>query len=142
MQIEALSMLTINDSGLYIVTLNNDIPISVNAHDKRISDKCIKVTKQNCKFGKANNFELRRKNYFKTFSEKNVNFIPIARVKLEYLPFIEKMVLQNLDTYRMVGTTGRKNEWLENISFEGVKEIALETLKNSGISYMLVNRKL
>jgi len=135
-------MLPINGSGLYIVTLNNDIPISVNAHDKRISDKCIKVTKQNCKFGKANNFELRRKNYFKTFSEKNVNFIPIARVKLEDLPLIEKMVLQNLDIYRMAGITGRKNEWLENISFEGVHEIALETLKNSGISYMLVNREL
>ena len=135
-------MTAINGSGLYIDTLNNEIPISVNAHDKRIADKCIKVTKQNCKFGKANNFELRRKNYFKTFNEKNVNFIPIARVKLEELPIIEKMILQKLDAYRMRGNTGRKNEWLENISFERVKEVALETLKSGDINYMLIKYKL
>lgn len=135
-------MSSINGSGLYIVTLNNDIPISVNAHDKRIANKCIKVTKQNCKFGKANSFESRRKDYFKTFSERNVNFIPIARVKFEELLFIEQMVLQKLDTYRMMGTSGRKNEWLENISFESVREITLETLKNSGINYMLIKQSI
>jgi hypothetical protein len=36
-------------SGLYIVTLRNDEPISVNANDPRIADKAIKVTRANCR---------------------------------------------------------------------------------------------
>jgi len=135
-------MSSVSGSGLYIVTLNNEIPISVNAHDKRIADKCIKVTKQNCKFGKANNFESRRKNYFKTFGEKNVNFIPIARIKSDELPIIEQLILQNLDEYRMKGRTGRKNEWLENISYDSVKEIVMETLTSSGVNHMLLKNRL
>ena len=35
------------DSGIYIVTLNNEEPISVNAQDQRIAHKAIKVTKAN-----------------------------------------------------------------------------------------------
>lgn len=131
-------MSSVSGSGLYLVTLNNEIPISVNAHDKRIADKCIKVTKQNCKFAKANNLESRRKNYFKTFGENNVNFIPIAHVKFDELPIVEQLVLQNLDEYRMKGTTGRKNEWLENISSESVKKIVIETLASSGINHILL----
>jgi hypothetical protein len=40
-------------SGIYIVTLNNPHPISVNANDRRVADRAIKVTKDNCKVGKA-----------------------------------------------------------------------------------------
>ena len=68
-------------SGLYIVTLNNEYPISVNRQDPRIADKAIKVTNENCKFGKAKDLIARRKNYFKTFDEENVNFKPIALIE-------------------------------------------------------------
>ncbi len=40
-------------SGIYIVTLNNSEPISVNADDPRYAQTSIKVTRHNCKFGKA-----------------------------------------------------------------------------------------
>ena len=69
------------NSGIYLVTLNNEFPISVNAHDPRISEKCIKVNKSNCKIGKAKNLESREKNYFTTFGMQNVNFRVLARLE-------------------------------------------------------------
>ena len=67
------------ESGIYIVTLNNEEPISVNANDPRIAHKAIKVTRTNCKFGKARNLKAREKYYFKTFGEHNVNFMQFGR---------------------------------------------------------------
>ena len=130
-----------NGPGLYIVTLKNSVPISVNAHDKRIAHKCIKVTKHNCKFGKAVNLESRRKNYYKTFSDKNVNFIPIASVKSDFLAVVESLVLEKLDSFRMRGLTGRKNEWLEGINFDQVKDIVIETLNETGVGHILLKNK-
>jgi len=112
--------------GLYLVTLNNSVPISVNAHDPRIADKCIKVNKDNCKFGKARNLLARRQNYYKTFGKENVNFQMIAR--LDAIDTIEKRILNALDQYRIRGRTGRKNEWLEGIEPEHVLAIAIANL--------------
>ena len=123
-------------SGIYIVTLNNSEPISVNAQDPRVAHKAIKVTKANCKFGKAKVLSGREKNYFKTFGEHNVNFMPVALI--EDFALAEKVVLANLDGYRMRGQTGRKNEWLEGISAEEVLGIVLETLELQGISHELL----
>ena len=75
------------DSGLYIVTLNNTRPISVNANDPRIADQAIKVTNANCKFGKAQSLKAREKNYFGVFGEHNVNFTPIALTDARSLTF-------------------------------------------------------
>ena len=122
-----------SESGLYIVTLNNNNPISVNAQDPRIANKAVKVTKVNCKFGKAKSLEKRRKNYFKTFGEKNVNFIPI--ILLDEIEIAEKMVLKKLDDYRMRGRTGRKNEWLEGISAQEVEKIILDSLYELGVKF-------
>ena len=123
-------------SGLYIVTLNNEEPISVNANDPRIADKTIKVTKANCKFGKAKDLDVRRKNYYKTFGEENVNFKPIAR--LADIQIAEKAVLAALDEYRVRGATGRKNEWLEGIKPQSVVAIALYHVEKSGVEYELL----
>jgi hypothetical protein len=114
------------DSGIYIVTLNNDEPISVNENDPRIAHKAIKVTKANCKVGKARSLKAREKNYFKTFGESNVNFWPIAY--LENFAQAEKAILSSLDRYRMRGRTGRKNEWLEGIDSAHVLTIVQRTL--------------
>jgi hypothetical protein len=121
------------DSGLYIVTLNNSEPISVNANDPRIADKAIKVTRANCKFGKAKNLRVREKNYFKVFGEHNANFMPVALV--EDIVQAEKTILAKLDAYRMRGKTGRKNEWLEGITSQEVLQIVLHTLNEQSISH-------
>ena len=120
-------------SGLYLVTLNNEEPISVNANDPRVADKAIKVTKANCKFGKTKNLAVREKGYFKHFGEDNANFKPL--VQLEEIDIAEKAVLKCLDNYRIRGRTGRKNEWLENINPETVEAIVFSTLKKTGIKY-------
>jgi len=124
------------NSGLYIVTLNNKEPISVNAQDPRIADKAISVTKENCKFGKAKNLDGRKKNYFKTFGEHNVNFKKIALV--EDIKSAENVVLTALDGYRIRGNTGRKNEWLQGIKAQSVIAIALYHLEKSGVEYELL----
>jgi len=121
------------DSGIYIVTLNNSEPISVNAQDSRIAHKAIKVTKANCKFGKAKSLRAREKNYFKTFGEQNVNFMPVAFI--EDYAHAERSILARLDRYRMRGRTGRKNEWLENVSPEEVLQIVLDAMAELGIPY-------
>ena len=121
------------DSGIYIVTLNNSEPISVNANDPRTVDKAIKVTKANCKFGKAKNLKAREKNYYKVFGEHNVHFKPVALI--EDIALAEKAVLARLDGYRMRGKTGRKNEWLEGIDTKEVLAIVFDTLNELDISY-------
>lgn len=121
------------DTGLYIVTLNNEEPISVNANDPRLADKCIRASRLNCKFGKAKNLALRRENYCKVFGSDNVNFRPIA-ITTE-IGIAEKLVLNALASWRVRGRTGRKNEWLIGISDSDVERIALEVLVESGIPF-------
>ena len=123
-------------SGLYLVTLNNWEPISVNAQDPRIADKAIKVTRANCKFGKAKNLEGRKKNYFKTFGEHNVNFMPV--VKLVEIEAVEKEILRRLEGFRIKGRTGRMNEWLQHIAPEQVIDIAVGAIRESGIEFQLL----
>ena len=123
-------------SGLYLVTLNNRESISVNAQDPLIADKAIKVTRANCKFGKAKNLEARMKNYFKTFGEENVNFKPIVR--LQEIDVVEKAILDQLRDHRIRGRTGRMNEWLENISPEIVLDTAMEIIQASGVEFELM----
>ena len=123
-------------SGLYLVTLNNWEPISVNAQDPRISDKAIKVTRANCKFGKAKNLEARKKNYYKTFGEHNVNFTPVA--KLVEIEAVEKEILGRLEDYRIEGRTGRMNEWLQHIAPEQVIDIAVGAIRESGVEFELL----
>lgn len=120
-------------SGIYIVTLNNDQPISVNANDPRIADKVIKVTKKNCKIGKAKDLADRRKNYFKVFGERNVNFRPV--VKMLEIDAAEKAILAHLDQYRIRGITGRKNEWLQDIESSELLRIVLNALSELGLPF-------
>ena len=116
------------ESGIYLVTLNNSNPISVNAHDPRTADRCIRVNQSNCKIGKAKNLEARKKNYFKTFGEANVNFRILAR--LANIEVAEKAIKANLKNFRIRGNTGMPNEWLENILPEEVIKIVVQTLKD------------
>lgn len=113
------------NSGLYIVTLNNTEPIHVNAQDPRDKGRSITVTKVNCKFGKARDFERRKRNYYKTFGKQNVNFFPIVAMEE-----IECIILKELDQFRIKGSSGRKTEWLENTSYEQVKSIIYHFLQN------------
>jgi len=124
-------------SGLYIVTLNNEHLISVNAHDKRHAEKAIKVNREHCKFGKAKVLAGRRKNYYKTFGQDNVNFKELVR--LVDIQLAEQLVLNALDRHRIRGVTGRKNEWLAGISASQVQAIIIQTLDANGINYHLVD---
>jgi hypothetical protein len=126
-----------NKSGLYIVTLNNEIPISVNANDKRIADKCIHVNRVNCKFGKAKCLQRRHKNYYKVFGEKNTNYHPI--ILMEEISLAEKLILKRLMDYRLRGQSGRLNEWLINITKEQLILIIVSTLKENNMTFELID---
>ena len=125
-------------SGIYIVTLNNDQPISVNANDPRIAEKAIKVTKMNCKVGKAKNLTNRKNNYFKVFGEHNVNFRPLVR--MVEIDQAEKAVLARLDQHRIRGNSGRKNEWLQNITSNELCNEVLSTLTDLGLPFELIEQ--
>lgn len=123
-------------AGVYIVTLNNDVPISVNADRPHIAERCIKVTRENCKFGKALNLSTRRANYFKTFGQENANFFPIAAIDAPHL--IERLLTNRLLPHRIRGASGRLNEWLFGISPPAVESALLEALVASGLSYRIL----
>lgn len=123
-------------SGLYIVSLNNNEPISVNASDLRIAERCIKVNRNNCKFGRARNLATRKRNYEKTFGIENINFLPVAN--LVEIDIAEKVVLRQLSQWQVRGQTGRKNEWLQEITVEKVQSIAISTLLQAKIAFVLL----
>ena len=127
----------LNNSDLYIVTLNNIKPISVNANDPRKAKKSIKVTKENCKFGKAKDLVKREKNYISTFGIENVNYFPI--IKVSEIDLIEKIILKHLDNYRIKGRTGIKNEWLHTITPAEVENIVIEVLNKQNIKYEIIS---
>jgi hypothetical protein len=120
-------------SGLYIVALKNEHPVSVNAHDPRIADRCIKVSRLNCKVGKAASLAGRERNYWKTFGTENVIFTPIAYV--EEFGAAERIALDRLSEWRVRGPTGRKNEWLAGIEPAEVERLVLRALAQSGIAF-------
>ena len=120
-------------SGLYIVTLNNDQPISVNAHDPRHAQRAIRVNKENCQCGKTKDFEARRKTYYRAFGKHHTNFKPV--VCLEDINAASRVVMAALDEYRILGKTGRKNKWLQGIKPEKVIKLILSELQAADIEY-------
>jgi hypothetical protein len=123
-------------SGLYIVTLNNEESIGVNANDPRYAATCLRVNRDNCKFGKAHNFDARRKNYEKTFKKENVNFFPIVAVA--DCGTAEKIVLAQLRTWRVRHVNGRIHEWLVGISPHDLEQLIIATLNNAGLPYQQI----
>ena len=124
--------------GIYIVTLTNEHLISVNADRPAIAERCIKVNRDHCKFGKAVNLQTRRGNYFKTFGAEHVQFHPIAAITEPAV--VESLVALHLLPYRMRGATGRLNEWLSGISALEVEAAVLAALESSGLNYTALGR--
>ena len=122
--------------GIYIVTLNNEIPISINAQDPRYADKVYKANYKNVKVGKAKSLEARMENYFKTFGEDNVNFQPI--ILTERIDNAEKAIMIGLDSYRVRNpVSNRKTEWLIGITKDHAIEKIVRNMSRSGIEYSL-----
>lgn len=119
--------------GLYIVTVDSDEPISVNASDLRIADRCITINHENRKFGRAKDLRARFRSYQKTFHPHQVNFKVVAL--LDAINAAELACARRLSTWRLRGRTGRPNEWLAGISAEQVEALVLETLTAEGFSF-------
>lgn len=117
-------------AGLYLVTLLNVVPISVNAHDARMAQRCIHVTRVNCKVGKARRLESRARNYARTFGSHNVVFRPIAL--MEGVEAAERIILRALSAWRVRGHSGRLTEWLDGIDALNAERIALQALVEAG----------
>lgn len=117
--------------GIYVVSLSNEEPISVNA-DRPFADRCVFVTKANCKFGRAVNLARRHQNYVKTFGAQHVTFEVVALT--DNPAMLEAAIGARLASYRVRGRTGRANEWLVGITAGEVKQVIIEIVaaqKNS-----------
>ena len=124
-------------AGLYVVTLTNDEPISVNADRPSIADRCIKVHRAHCKFGKALDLHARRNNYQKTFSGY-ARFHPIAAVHPPEP--VETLVGMELEQFRVRGLTGLPNEWLLGVTPEQVESVILMALEQARLPYRILGR--
>ena len=121
------------ESGLYLVTLRNEAPISVNANDPRIAARCIHVTREHCKVGKARRLDARKRNYDAVFGAHNAEFRVLAR--LHDIGAAERAILARLDTWRMRGRTGRRNEWLAGIAPVDVETAVFAALREHGFEW-------
>lgn len=121
------------DSGIYIVTLTNQHPISVNAHDPRIAERCIKVTAANCKLGRAKSLRARERSYWRTFGKEYVVFRPIALMDGPQLA--ERVILTALRQWRIPGRSGRHSEWLQGVSAADAERIAREAMRAAQIQH-------
>lgn len=119
--------------GLYIVTVDCDELISVNASDLRIADKCITIDRRNCKFGRAKNLRARCRSYQKTFSPHPVTFRVVAL--LDEINAAESACATVLRPWRVRGRTGRLNEWLSGIAPTDVETIVIEALAVSRFAF-------
>lgn len=127
-----------SSSGIYVVTLNNKTPISINAQDPRYADKVYKANYKNVKVGKAKFLKSRMGNYFKTFGEENVNFLPVIITK--DIDDAEKTIMKELDDFRVRNPESNvKTEWLIGITRDRAIEIAVTTIYQSSIIYSLAD---
>ena len=125
-------------SGIYVVTLNNKTPISINAQDPRYADKVYKANYKNVKVGKAKSLKSRMRNYFKTFGEENVNFLPI--IITADIDKAENIIMKKLDDFRVRNPISKvKTEWLIGITRDRAIEIAVSNIYQSNITYSLAD---
>jgi hypothetical protein len=122
-------------SGVYIVTLTNEVPISVNAHDVRRAHLSIEVTRRHCKIGKATDLSGRERNYWKTFGEANVHFKVIAFT--DDPAAAERAILKHLRKHRVRGSNGCLNEWLADIDPAAAERAALEAMRKERVLFMV-----
>ena len=125
-------------AGIYMVTLLNEEPISVNRQDPRIAQKAIRVRRGHIKVGKAKNLAGRRRNYQKTFNAENVEFWPILTCKDADLADLERALKDRFRPFRIRGRTGRLNEWMENVSSQTVVATIWEVVRTQGVSHQPV----
>jgi len=124
--------------GIYVVTLNNEIPISINAQDPRCADKVYKANNKNVKVGKTKSLKARMSNYHKTFGEGNVNFHPI--ILTTQIDDAEKIAMKELERFRVRNPVSkRKTEWLIGITRDEAIELVVKNIYTSKIIYSLAN---
>lgn len=122
------------DSGIYIVTLGNLHPISVNAQNRRIAEHCIKVSAGHCKIGRAMSLRVRERNYWRTFGKEHVLFRSIALLPDPRIA--ERAILAALGQWRIRGKSGRLTEWLEGLSAGDAEWRAIEAMHSARIRFL------
>ena len=108
-----MNQIDLSQSGIYIVILKNKIPISSYASDKRRAHLGTPLKRGHIKVGKAKNLSDRRKNYIKTFGNDSFEFLPVLNT-LD-IDEIERRIKLALKNYRIIGSGGRRLEWMYGI---------------------------
>lgn len=101
--------------------------------DLRYVKTCARVNQENIKTGKANDFESRKKNYYKDFDRENVVFEELYRI--EGTKTAERLIKQRLKPYQKLSPKGGRLKWLEGISYCEVKKAIAEVIEASKLDY-------
>ena len=113
-----------NRNVLYIAKPRGDELRGTNQSDKR-KDETVKVNNKNLKFGKAQDIEIRGKQYTKDVGDTDLKTI-VCDDDYKLIEQLEKNILKVVDKYRMISPKNRKLEWLERISYEKLEDIVRE----------------
>jgi hypothetical protein len=117
-------------SGLYIVSVDCD-DAAIDRDPRRTNP--LRVSRRNCKFGRAKNLRARYRNYLDVFEGYAVTFKVIAL--LDDIGRAESACVRRLKPFRMRGPSGRPHEWLGGISpFEVEKLVGAELLDGGFVS--------
>lgn len=118
------------NSGIYIVTLNNEELMPSQLGD----DKSLMVNKHNVKFGKSRNLVKRQKDYEEHFGKDNVNFKVVFLS--DNLDADEAKIAEHLSVWRCKSPkTQQPLEWLHHVHADVVEGIIISNLqKKNGIS--------
>ena len=112
-------------SGIYIVALKNEAPISSYSGDQRRQHLGTPVMRGDLKFGKSTNLTRRQRNYERTFGAENIEFKIVIETKS--IDTLEASIKQRVANYRIVGINGRRLEWLRGLNFSALEEIVINT---------------
>ena len=112
----SMDQIDLSQSGIYIVILKNKIPISSYASDKRRAHLGTPLKRGHIKVGKAKNLMNRRKNYIKTFGNDSFEFLPVLNTP--DIDEIERSIKLALKDYRIIGSGGRRLEWMHGVELE------------------------
>ena len=94
----------------------------INQSDKRRAGKTAVINDKNIKFGITDDINRRKNDYKKDVGNVDLTVI-VNDEDYSFIEKLEKKILKTVDEYRIKNPSGRKTEWLKDMSFDELKRI-------------------
>ena len=117
-----IEKLSIDNNVIYIAQPFGCKYREINQSDKRRAGKTALINDKNIKFGITDDINRRKKDYKKDVGNVDLTVI-VSDEDYSFIEKLEKKILKTVDAYRIKNPSGRKTEWLKDMSFDELKRI-------------------